>query len=47
MQQGRNKVSGHGQGKTSIDVPCSFAQYALNLAATNIVFLVESYKATL
>ena len=40
----RNKVSGHGQGEAITNVPCSLAQYALNLAATNIVFLVESYK---
>ena len=40
----RNKVSAHGQGEAITDVPRSLAQYALNLAATNIVFLVESYK---
>ena len=43
----RNKVSAHGQGLTITDVPRSLAQYALNLAATNIVFLVENYKETL
>lgn len=41
----RNKVAAaHGQGEAITGVPRSLAQYALNLAATNIVFLVESYK---
>ena len=42
----RNKTA-HGQGKEITKVPRSLVQYALHLAATNIVFLVESYKATL
>jgi hypothetical protein len=41
----RNKTSGHGQGATPIQIPAHFAAYALHLAATNIVFLVEAHKA--
>ena len=41
----RNKTSGHGQGATPIQIPPHFAAYALHLAATNIVFLVEAHKA--
>ncbi len=43
----RNKESGHGQGAEPINVPRRLAQYALNLVATNIVLLVESYKDSL
>jgi len=41
----RNKTSGHGQGSIPVDVPEYFAAYALHLAASNIVFLVEAHKA--
>ncbi len=41
----RNKTSGHGQGSDPVTVPEHVAAYALHLAATNIVFLVESHKA--
>ena len=41
----RNKNSGHGQGLFRRNVPNYFAGYALHLAATNIVFLVEAHKA--
>lgn len=41
----RNKNSGHGQGLLSKNVPDYFAGYALHLAATNIVFLVEAHEA--
>lgn len=40
----RNKLSGHGQGSEIINVSDSFAEYALSLAATNIVLLVNLYK---
>lgn len=40
----RNKHSGHGQGENSISVPDYLASYALNLCATNIVFLINAYK---
>jgi hypothetical protein len=40
----RNKTSGHGQGSEIKELPPILATYALNLAATNIVLLVESYK---
>jgi hypothetical protein len=41
----RNKTAGHGQGPTPIEVPEHLARYALNMAASNIVFLIESHKA--
>ena len=37
----RNKLGGHGQGASSITVSEPIASYAIHLAATNIVFLVE------
>lgn len=40
----RNKTSGHGQGSEITPISDDFAEYALNLAATNIVFLVGLYK---
>lgn len=40
----RNKLSGHGQGSEIVNVSDSFAEYALSLAATNIVLLVNLYK---
>jgi hypothetical protein len=40
-----NKTSRHGQGPVPIQVPPHFAGYALHLAASNIVFLVEAHKA--
>lgn len=40
----RNKTSGHGQGEIEITLPSYMASYAINLAATNIVFLVNAYK---
>lgn len=42
----RNKLGGHGQGKDPKTVPDYLASYALHLAATNIVFLIESHNAT-
>lgn len=41
----RNKLGGHGQGKDPRKVHDYFAGYALHLAATNIVFLVEAHNA--
>ncbi|MEK4711198.1 STM4504/CBY_0614 family protein, partial [Bacillus sp. FSL R10-2780] len=40
----RNKQAGHGQGTESIKVEPYFVEYAINLAATNIVFLIKAYK---
>lgn len=40
----RNKTSGHGQGSTVTLISDEFAEYALNLAAANIVLLVGIYK---
>jgi hypothetical protein len=39
----RNMTSGHGQGEESTELPVHFAACALQLAAPNIVFHVESY----
>jgi hypothetical protein len=41
----RNKNSGHGQGEKSIDLPPHLVAYALHLAASNILFLIESYRS--
>ncbi len=40
----RNKNSGHGQGENVINLPPHMVAYALHLAATNILFLIESYR---
>lgn len=42
----RNKLAGHGQGATPRDIPDYLAAYALHLAATNILLLVQAYRAT-
>ncbi|BBC24848.1 STM4504/CBY_0614 family protein [Pseudanabaena sp. ABRG5-3] len=41
----RNKTSGHGQGSEIKEVPEYLAAYVLHLTASNIVLLVEAYKA--
>lgn len=40
----QNKKAGYGQGSTVELISDEFAEYALNLAATNIVLLVGIYK---
>lgn len=40
----RNKNGGHGAGAQPRDVPEHYAAYALHLAASNIVFLVECHE---
>lgn len=40
----RNKVAGHGQGNQIITIPDEYTEYALHLAATNILFLVRLYR---
>lgn len=40
-----NRTSRHGQGAAPIAVPPHFAAYALHLAASNIVFLVQAHKS--
>jgi len=40
-----NKLARHGQGKKRIVVLDHYAAYALHLAATNIIFLVQAYMA--
>lgn len=42
----RNKKAGHGQGEEATPVPEHFVNYTLHLCATNIVFLIEAYKAS-
>lgn len=39
--------NGHGQGIQKIEVPESVVNFAINLAASNIVFLVRLYKESL
>lgn len=41
----RNKEGGHGQGADRVPMPPHIAHYALNLAATNILFLFEADAA--
>jgi hypothetical protein len=41
----RNKQGGHGQGKDLVPIPSHLAAYALHLAASNIVMLLEAHKA--
>lgn len=41
----RNRQAGHGQGANVQDVDRYVAQYALNLTATNVLFLVEAEQA--
>ena len=41
---GRNRLGGHGQGSTIVEVPPHIVGYVLHLAAAGIVFLVESEK---
>ena len=40
----RNKLGGHGQGATPVEVPDSLAAYALHLTAANILLLVQAEK---
>lgn len=40
----RNKFSGHGDGVETVSVPAYLVQYALNLAASNIVLLIKAYR---
>ena len=41
----RNKQGGHGQGENPVVIPSYLAAYALHLAASNIVMLLEAHKA--
>ena len=45
LPQIRNKDGGHGQGSAQINIPEYLAEYALNLAATNIVLLCKANDA--
>ncbi|HOU12779.1 MAG TPA: hypothetical protein PKZ84_06655 [Anaerolineae bacterium] len=40
----RNKLSGHGQGPVLANIPEYFAQYALNMTAANILFLIKAER---
>ena len=41
----RNNAGGHGESPASAAVSIQIARFALNLTATNMVFLAESYEA--
>jgi len=41
----RNRETGHGQGTKTSELPAHYARYMLNVTATNIVFMVDAYKA--
>ena len=41
----RNRLAGHGQGATAVEVPDYLAAYVMHLAAANIVLLVEAHRA--
>jgi hypothetical protein len=40
----RNKAAAHGQGPAPVSVPQHYVAYTLHMTASNIVFLVESFK---
>jgi hypothetical protein len=42
----RNKKAGHGQGSAPVTIEPYFVEYAINLAATNIVLLVNAFKSS-
>ncbi len=42
----RNKIGAHGQGGQVRSVPSQLVAYALHLAASNIVMLIEAFKET-
>ncbi|WP_224369305.1 STM4504/CBY_0614 family protein [Hyalangium versicolor] len=42
----RNKLGGHGQGEEPVEVPGYLAAYALHLTASNLVMLLEAFKAS-
>jgi hypothetical protein len=42
---GRNRLSGHGQGAETVDVPIHIASYVLHMTAAAIVFLIEAENA--
>jgi len=42
----RNRRSAHGQGAEVTNVPDHLAAFTLHLTASNIVFLMESYRAS-
>src|SRR5690554_5853757 len=39
----RNRLSGHGQGETRIDVVEEYAELSLNIAGSTILFLLRKY----
>jgi hypothetical protein len=41
----RNQSGGHGEGISTARVTIQIARYALNLSATNILFVAECYEA--
>ena len=43
---GRNRLSGHGQGQTPVDVADHIVAYVLHMTASAVVFLVKSEQQT-
>lgn len=43
----RNNQGGHGQGATKRDLPIMYAEYALQVAASNIILLIGIYNESL
>jgi hypothetical protein len=41
----RNRNSGHGQGAVPVVMPPHFASYALHLAASNMLFLLQAHES--
>ncbi len=41
---GRNKLSGHGQGSTPIEIPDYLVSYMLHMTASTLVFLITAEK---
>jgi len=42
----RNRYSAHGDGARTVEVPNYLVQYALHLAASNIVLLINAYRTS-
>jgi hypothetical protein len=40
----RNNKAGHGDGQKTLELPPCYASYAINLAATSIMFLIQAHR---
>lgn len=45
MPTARNRLGGHGQGASVVQVPTHFVAYVLHQTASTIVFLAEAEKS--